>query len=103
MGGQYQPINIFLRQEVARMQRVIGTVRSTLKDLCLAIEGTIVMSEQLQDALDQMYDARIPASWSKISWDSTTIGFWFTELVERHDQFFNWLFNGRPAQFWLTG
>ena len=43
--GILQPINIFLRQEIDRMQRVIGVVRTTLTDLKLAIEGTIIMSE----------------------------------------------------------
>ena len=43
--GSLQPLNIFLRQEIDRMQRVIGVVRSTLVDLKLAIEGTIIMSE----------------------------------------------------------
>lgn len=61
------------------------------------------MSEQLQDALDQMYDARIPNAWSKISWDSATLGFWFTTLLERHEQYHSWLFGGRLKQFWLTG
>jgi len=42
-------------------------VRSTLLDLKLAIEGTIIMSENLRDALDCMYDARIPAKWLKVS------------------------------------
>lgn len=39
------PLNIFLRQEIDRMQKVIFLVRSTLQDLLLAIEGTIIMSE----------------------------------------------------------
>ena len=43
--GKNTPMNIFLRQEIERMQKVIGTVRSTLKDLILAIDGTIIMNE----------------------------------------------------------
>lgn len=101
--GPIQPMNIFLRQEIDRMQRVISRVRSTLTDLKLAIDGTIIMSEDLRDALDNMYDARIPKLWYKISWDSATLGFWFTELLERNMQFRSWLFDGRPNQFWMTG
>ena len=64
--GRLQPMNIFLQQEIDRMQRVISTVRSTLHDLKLGIDGTIIMSETLRDALDSMYDARIPSSWQKV-------------------------------------
>lgn len=64
--GHLAPVNIFLRQEIDRMQRVIKTVRSTLQDLKLAIDGTIIMSENLRDALDNMYDARIPNTWQKV-------------------------------------
>jgi len=39
----------------------------------------------------------------RVSWDSTTIGFWYTELLERDAQFRSWVFEGRPNVFWMTG
>ncbi|VDN09098.1 unnamed protein product [Dibothriocephalus latus] len=60
-----KPLHIFLRQEIDRMQRVISVVRSTISDLKLAIDGTIIMSENLRDALDNIFDARVPNSWRK--------------------------------------
>jgi len=78
-------------------------VRQTLTDLKLAIDGTIIMSETLRDSLDCMYDARIPTHWKKISWESSTLGFWYTELLERNGQFRSWCFEGRPNVFWMTG
>lgn len=69
-------MNIFLRQEIDRMQRVITAVRNTLVDLKLAIDGTIIMSENLKDALDNIYDARVPALWKKV-----TFGFQSNEVV----------------------
>lgn len=101
--GALSPMNIFLRQEIDRMQRVITAVRQTLTDLKLAIDGTIIMSETLRDSLDCMYDARIPTHWKKISWESSTLGFWYTDLLERNHQFRGWCFEGRPNVFWMTG
>ncbi|VDM30983.1 unnamed protein product [Hydatigera taeniaeformis] len=98
-----KPLHIFLRHELDRIQRVISLVRTTLNDLKLAIDGTIIMSENLRDALDNIYDARIPAMWKRVSWDSATLGFWFTDLLDRNSQLHSWLFHGRPKAYWLTG
>jgi len=59
--------------------------------------------QNLRDALDTMFDAKVPNLWRKVSWPSSSIGFWFTELLERNDQFSKWVFEDRPKCFWLTG
>ncbi|CAD6991963.1 unnamed protein product [Ceratitis capitata] len=98
------PASIMLtKQEIDRMQKVIKKVYTCLCDLKLAIDGTIVMSPALKESLDAMYDARIPESWMKISWESTTLGFWYTELLERNGQFRTWISTDRPKVFWMTG
>ncbi|KAJ8736206.1 hypothetical protein PYW08_006862 [Mythimna loreyi] len=94
---------IFLRQEIDRMQKVIELVRTTLKDLLLAIDGTIIMNEALRDSLDNIYDAKVPNVWLRSSWSSSTLGFWFTEFLERTIQFSTWCFQARPNSFWMTG
>lgn len=61
------------------------------------------MNEQLRDALDNIYDARIPKMWLRGSWLSSSLGFWFSELLERDDQFRTWCMKGRPPIFWMSG
>ena len=102
LGGML-PMNIFLRQEIDRMQKILTLVRRTLIDLKMALEGTIVMSDDLKETLDHMFDAKVPEKWKKLSWRSTTLGFWYTELLERDGQFKRWCFHGRPKVFWVTG
>lgn len=50
-----------------------------------------------------MFDAKVPDIWRKVSWESSTLGFWFTELIERNSQFSSWIFTSRPHVFWMTG
>lgn len=78
-------------------------MRNTLTDLLLAIDGTIIMNEQLRNAFDNIFDARVPDVWKHGSWISSTLGFWFTELLDRNRQFSKWLYVGRPLTFWMSG
>lgn len=61
------------------------------------------MFQNLRDALDSIYDALVPGLWKRSSWDSSTLGFWFTELLERNEQFRSWCFVCKPPAFWMTG
>jgi len=71
--GVTKPVIIAFRQEMDVMARVIKTVRMTLKNLKLAMEGTIVMSEDLANAQDSLFNAKVPAVWLKGNWFSPTV------------------------------
>jgi len=103
LGGKAKPLNIVLWQEIDRISKVIKLVRRTLKDLKLAVAGTIIMGEHLIEALNSLFDARPPPRWMKISWISPTSALWFSSFLERVDQLTMWLTKGKPHSFWLTG
>ena len=78
-------------------------VRETLHDQCLAIQGTVVMNEQLVAVMNSLFDARVPAAWVSISWPSSSLSFWFSDVIARHAQYSAWLESGRPDVFWMSG
>jgi dynein heavy chain len=102
-GGATQPLTIHLRQELDRLNGVLKVTRTTLSNLRLAIEGTIILTPDLQDALESLFNARIPGKWLALSWESATLGNWFNGLLSRYDQLYKWLNTGRPRAYWLTG
>lgn len=60
---QNVPLNIFLRQEIEQIQAVLDIVRRTMSDMVQAIEGTIIMTAELVDAINQVYVGRVPSKW----------------------------------------
>ena len=46
----------------------MSLVGATLRDLRLAIAGTIALSDELAEALDALFNARVPKRWAKIRW-----------------------------------
>ena len=103
------PLNIFLYQEIQRMQKVISLVRKTLQDIIQAIDGQIIMTPDILDAINAISDAKAPHIWiydptgAEISWLLPNLGSWITSLIERNIQLSNWVKNTRPNTYWLTG
>lgn len=109
LGGLTVPLNIFLYQEVQRLQKVIGKVRQMMQQMQMAIRGEVVMTDELQGALDAIFEAKVPPTLlftpggDEFSWILPTLGLWFSSLISRNDQNSNWLTTGRPPCYWLTG
>merc|ERR1719359_758290 len=109
--GFSAPLNIFLFQELQRLQNIIRIVRSNMKNLAMAIDGTVTMTQDLLEDLNAVFDSRVPRKWShdasgaEISWLMPNIGGWFTGMLERYTQLNTWLENGRGVMkaYWLTG
>jgi dynein heavy chain len=101
--GETKPINICLKQEVDVLDKVLGKVIKTLKDLQLAIDGTIVMSDDLAASLDALANAKAPPLWLKGAWFSPSSGIWFASLLSRAKQWSDWISTGRPKSYWLPG
>lgn len=107
--GTAVPLNIFLDQEINRMQKVFSIVRATLYDVRDAIDGQIIMTSEILDSINAIFDARVPYRWvydptgAEISWVIPTLAKWFNDLIERNKQLNDWLKNTRPPTFWLGG
>ncbi|KAJ8610701.1 hypothetical protein CTAYLR_005659 [Chrysophaeum taylorii] len=108
------PLNAVLAQELLRLQRVIVLVRGELRAMLQAIRGEIVVTAQLLQSIDNIYDAKVPLPWvrspggDEISWLAPTFGRWLSGLADRDAQLRAWLDNlvasaARPKSFWLPG
>jgi dynein heavy chain len=103
------PLNMFLYQEVVRITECVLQVKQTLTELKQAINGEVIMTPELQAALDSISDSKPPVAWyihpsgAEIAWTLPTLALWFTGLLDREVQLITWMQNTRPASFWLTG
>lgn len=95
--GKAVPLNMFLFQEIQRFQNILGIVRNLLTDMVLAIDGQIIMTPELANAIKVMFDFRVPQVWlldpsgAEISWLSPTLAGWLASMTNRHYQLANWL------------
>ncbi|CAJ1345300.1 unnamed protein product [Effrenium voratum] len=109
--GFAAPLNIFLFQELQRLQNIIAIVRTNLRSVAAAIDGTVVMTTELMEDLGFLFDGRVPRGWTndpsgaEISWLMPNLGGWFTGLTDRQAMLNNWLENGRAVMkvYWITG
>ncbi|XP_064639639.1 dynein axonemal heavy chain 2-like isoform X2 [Lineus longissimus] len=97
------PLNVVLLQEIQRYNALLDEIRSQLEDLEKGIQGLVVMSSELEDIFQCIYEARVPPSWQKAYPSMKPLASWTRDLVARVEQFFKWAQRAHPPMiFWMS-
>jgi dynein heavy chain, axonemal len=98
-----QSMNTVLTQELDRFNGLIKVIRSSLNDLKKAIKGEVLLSADLEAALNSLKIGQVPAMWIKKSFPSLKpLGSYIKDLMERLTWFSEWVENGIPTVLWIT-
>ena len=69
-----------------------------------AIRGLIVMNPSLEQVFSALFNGQVPAVWDAASYPSTKpLAGYAADLLARLVFFDDWVKNGAPTVFWLSG
>jgi len=96
-------MNTVLTQELDRFNGLIRTVIGSLNNLKKAIKGEVLLSAELEAALNSLKDGAVPAMWIKKSFPSLKpLGGYIKDLLDRLQWFQEWTDKGIPPVMWIT-
>ncbi len=99
-----ESLNSVLHQELMRYNNVLTTVKVSMKKLIDAINGDAVMTSDIENILNSLYNNKIPQNIEKVSYPSLKpLASWINDLLERLKFMQNWIDNGIPNTFWISG
>jgi dynein heavy chain len=99
-----QSMNTVLAQELIRFNRLIVIIRKSLASLKKAVKGLVVMDADLEALANSLVVGQRPAMWMKRSYPSLKpLGGYVLDLTRRLAFFQDWIDNGIPKDFWISG
>jgi dynein heavy chain len=103
-GEHMDSLATVLSQEMARFNKLLKVMSSTLGDLQRAIRGEVLMSDELDKMYTSFLNNVVPPNWEAVGYASLKpLSSWIHDLHARIHFMRDWLRNGQPKAFWLSG
>jgi len=97
-------MNTVLFQECVRYNRLLAEMAVGLKQVQKALVGEVVMSEDLEQMADAIYDNLVPPAWVKKGFLSLKpLASWIEDCNARIDFLSKWISGGTPHVYWISG
>ncbi len=99
-----ESMNTVLFQEVVKYNKLLNIMNASLVDINKALAGKIVMSDDLEQMANSLFDGQVPGIWTAKSFNSLKpLSAWTQELKNRLDFINKWIDFGTPNHYWLPG
>ncbi|KAJ3195453.1 Dynein heavy chain 2, axonemal [Irineochytrium annulatum] len=102
IAGDLSPLNVVLIQEIQRYNVLLQCIRKSLSDLQNGVKGIVVMTPDLEETFNAIFEGKVPPAWSRAAYPSLKmLASWTRELVMRVEHFSEWSKGVEPKLFWL--
>ena len=99
-----ESMNTVLIQECIRYNKLIDTMLRQLPELLKALKGLVVMSGELDAIANSLALNAVPDAFTKVAYPSMKpCAAWVLDLIDRLDFVVNWIDQGVPNVFWISG
>lgn len=100
----YESMNTVLMQELTKFNILTKTICTSLINLKKVYQGVILMNDEYEALIESMLKNEVPVNWMKVSYISNkSLIAYIQDLHKRLETFNNWVENGKPTVFWISG
>ena len=99
-----ESMNTVLVQEVKRYNNLLAALLATLPNVLKAVKGELVMSGDLEQISNAIFNQWVPTQWSDVGFNSLKpLGAWTIDVLDRLKFMKTWIDDGIPKAFWISG
>jgi len=99
-----ESMNTVLVQELIRFNKLLSRILKSLADTGKAVKGLVVMTSELEEVSNGIFNNQRPGYWMQVSYPSLKpLSSYVSDLAKRLSFLQEWIDKGAPASFWLSG